>query len=218
MSQEATSTFFEYDDNDDRHGEMSTLRARVDEAHAGSAESVSELQTNQMGPAEPLEEAGFIYFIETDDARFIKIGFSVKVIRRMAELGTIMPIRLIGCFPGSMHTERWLHRKFAADHKDGEWFHSTPALRDFIDMLGLMQPMELAEPPAPVRAKLKRAPGDRNPAAVALANLRLEKLTPERRKQIARKGGAASKAKLTPEERSAIARKAGLAGGRGRKK
>jgi hypothetical protein len=46
----------------------------------------------------------------------------------------------------------------------------------------------------------------------------MKKMTEAQRAEVARKGGAASKAKLTPEERSAIARKAGLAGGRGRKK
>lgn len=58
----------------------------------------------------------------------------------------------------------------------------------------------------------------KNAAAVALAALRMKKMTAEERAEVSRKGGAASKAKLTPEERSAIARKAGLAGGRGRKK
>lgn len=58
----------------------------------------------------------------------------------------------------------------------------------------------------------------KNAAAVELASLRMKKMTPEERAEVARKGGAASKAKLTPEQRSAIARRAGLAGGRGRKK
>ena len=58
----------------------------------------------------------------------------------------------------------------------------------------------------------------KNPAAVALAALRMKKMTAEERAEVARKGGTASRAKLTPEERSAAARKAGLAGGRGRKK
>jgi hypothetical protein len=58
----------------------------------------------------------------------------------------------------------------------------------------------------------------KNPAAVAMAKLRLKKLTPEQRSEIARKAGLASRASLTPEERSANARKAGLAGGRGRKR
>lgn len=58
----------------------------------------------------------------------------------------------------------------------------------------------------------------KNTAAVALARLRMKRLTAEERSDIARKGGKASKKRLTPEERSEIARRAGLAGGRGRKK
>ena len=58
----------------------------------------------------------------------------------------------------------------------------------------------------------------KNAAAVALAALRMKKMTPEERAEVGRKGAIARKANLTPEERSAIARKAGLAGGRGRKK
>jgi hypothetical protein len=58
----------------------------------------------------------------------------------------------------------------------------------------------------------------KNPAAVALANLRMKRMTAAERREVARLGGKASKAKLTPEQRSAIARKAGLVGGRGRKK
>ena len=58
----------------------------------------------------------------------------------------------------------------------------------------------------------------KNPAAVALANLRMKRMTAEQRAEVARQGGKASKRKLTPEQRSEIARKAGQAGGRGRKK
>jgi hypothetical protein len=58
----------------------------------------------------------------------------------------------------------------------------------------------------------------KNPAAVALAKLRMKRMSAEERASIARQGGKASKQKLTPEQRSEIARKAGLAGGRGRKK
>lgn len=58
----------------------------------------------------------------------------------------------------------------------------------------------------------------KNAAAVALAALRMTKMTAEERAEVGRKGAAVRKAKLTPEQRSEIARKAGLAGGRGRKK
>jgi hypothetical protein len=46
----------------------------------------------------------------------------------------------------------------------------------------------------------------------------MKRLSAEKRADIARQGGKASKQKLTPEQRSEIARRAGLAGGRGRKK
>lgn len=58
----------------------------------------------------------------------------------------------------------------------------------------------------------------KNANAVALAALRMKKMTAQERAEVGRRGADARKAKLTPEERSAIARKAGLAGGRGRKK
>jgi len=58
----------------------------------------------------------------------------------------------------------------------------------------------------------------KNPAAVALAALRMKKMTADERSEVARKGAATRNTKLTAEQRSEIARKAGLAGGRGRKK
>ena len=58
--------------------------------------------------------------------------------------------------------------------------------------------------------------GTKNPAAVALAKLRAQKLSPERQSEIGRiagkVGGKARAEKLTPERRSEIARKAGKAG------
>ena len=58
----------------------------------------------------------------------------------------------------------------------------------------------------------------KNDAAVALAKLRMKRMSPEERQEVARKGGEATRENLSANERSAIARKAGLAGGRGRPK
>lgn len=58
----------------------------------------------------------------------------------------------------------------------------------------------------------------KNPAAVALARRRMKTMTAEERSEVGRLGAAASNASLTPEQRKERARKAGLAGGRGRKK
>jgi len=58
----------------------------------------------------------------------------------------------------------------------------------------------------------------KTPAAVALAKLRLTRMSSEERSLVARAGARARHLSLTPEERREIARKAGYAGGRGRKK
>jgi hypothetical protein len=56
----------------------------------------------------------------------------------------------------------------------------------------------------------------KNPAAVALAKLRIKKLAPERRKEIASLGGKARARVLSEEEAAAIGREAGKVGGRAR--
>lgn len=138
---------------------------------------------------------GFIYFIETQDGQYIKIGFSRKAVRRLGQLGTIMPVRLLGYFPGSISTERWLQSKFANQWNKGEWFKSSEELRGFIAVMDLIQPKEedAIRPNSPTGAK--------NPAAVALGRRGGKKkvpkglamLTPERRREIASQGGKASK-------------------------
>jgi hypothetical protein len=79
---------------------------------------------------------GEIYFVETLDGRFIKIGYSTRPRRRFSEFGTLRPspfaLRLIGSFPGSIKTERWLHEKFQEDRDNGEWFRASDRLRAFI--------------------------------------------------------------------------------------
>lgn len=51
----------------------------------------------------------------------------------------------------------------------------------------------------------------KNPAAVALAKRRMKTMTAEERSEVARLGAAAKNGKLTPEQRRESARKAGLA-------
>jgi hypothetical protein len=58
----------------------------------------------------------------------------------------------------------------------------------------------------------------KNPAAVALAKLRAESLTPEQRSEIGRMGGEARMQNTTAKERKEIGRRAGLASAKARKK
>lgn len=223
MSQEATQGNFEYDDYDGERTEMLAMRPHLDATENRAAGAMPELQTNSMGSAEPMEgkAKGFVYFIETPDSQYVKIGFSRKPTRRLSQLGTIMPVRLIGTFPATFETESWLHRKFAAFHETGEWFRSTPELRLFIETIGV------DPPPPPAAPYVKKARRPRNKQGTSLAEsgitlaehlrkiqsaggkARAEALTEAQRKRIARKGGkAGGKARaeaLTPAERSAIA-------------
>ncbi len=145
-------------------------------------------------------QEGFVYFIETEDGRFVKIGDSMRPNLRVGQLGTssIQRLRLIGWMPGSLQTERWLHAKFSSDRDKGEWFRDSEPLRQFIGALGLIRPVAESVVLEDVELMAKK----KNAAAVSLGSL----------------GGKARKKKLSPEERSAIARKGGMAGGRGRKK
>lgn len=112
------------------------------------------------GSPKALEKTGVVYFIETKDREFVKIGYSTQAYRRLWQLGTLRPgnyaLRLIGWLPGTLETERWLHEKFAADRDRGEWFRSSPPLRQFIETMGLIQPAP--EPERTRQAKPPRKP------------------------------------------------------------
>lgn len=204
----------EYDDDNDenRYREVPAMRSRMDEADAGSPEIVPELQTNEMGHAVKM---GYVYFIETEDSQFIKIGYSTKPVNRAAQLGTLMPVRLLGCLPGSRGTEKWLHQRFAAEHKIGEWFHSSTELRNLIGMIGLMAPIESRppkQPKPPKQAKPPRQPKPPKPPKLLKPPnptiLPADDKIREVFSMLGRRGGPARARSLTAEQRKEIARKA----------
>lgn len=71
-----------------------------------------------------------IYFIQTSDNRYIKIGTAEDPIKRLAGIQTSMPykIRLIGVMLGDYALERVLHDKFRNTRVRGEWFQTTRQL------------------------------------------------------------------------------------------
>jgi len=78
-----------------------------------------------------------IYFIEAFGLDKIKIGFSRDPQKRLKELQTGSPVklRLLVSMNGSQQQESMLHEKFAKLSIDGEWFHATKELRDYIDKI-----------------------------------------------------------------------------------
>jgi Meiotically up-regulated gene 113 len=179
------------------------------------------------------KEEGFVYFIETTDGAFVKIGYSRAPQTRLSQLGTLRPgnfaIRIIGYLPGTRRTESWLHAKFAEDRDSGEWFRSNDQLRAFIAAVGLIEP-RLIHP----RPRKRRPPKVRIPLVVvdqhdAPVEAKVPGTTlPEKRDQNPAIGAemvARRYAKMTPEERTAAARNAAQkrwakekAGGKGKKK
>jgi len=203
MSQERDKEISEkigyYDDDERNNAEMPEMRPRVDKTEAGSASPVSELQADPVGHTITV---GTVYILETEDHRYIKVGYTLRMSMRFAQHKAFATktmatgLRLIGFFPGTTQTEARIHSYLAECRYRTEWYYREPALSKLV---------RLFDDPIPE----KRI--DMNPAAVALGRLGGKKkvpkglamLTPEERRERARAGAAARWAK---------------AGGRGRKK
>lgn len=86
------------------------------------------------------EKKGYVYFIETHDSFYVKIGFSASLARRLAMFTTVMPgLRFIGCIPGTFADEQRFHSLFPSLRDVGEWFRNSPDLINFIGTLALIK-------------------------------------------------------------------------------
>lgn len=81
-----------------------------------------------------------VYFIRSVDGGPVKIGTSVNPEGRLNALQTAHPTRLkiIGTMKGGLVVEKAIHTLFVADRlrHNGEWFHPSAALIDFISDIG----------------------------------------------------------------------------------
>jgi hypothetical protein len=76
-----------------------------------------------------------VYFIEGEESRRIKIGFTAgRAEDRLRALQTGSPerLKLVATLPGSKLLEGQLHDRFAEDRCGGEWFRRSAALSGFI--------------------------------------------------------------------------------------
>lgn len=85
-----------------------------------------------------MSERSWVYFIHDGWSR-VKIGWSVDVDKRLASLqsANAEPLTLLRVLEGGPATERWLHRRFAAERLHGEWFSYHE------DMLTVVPPDEI---------------------------------------------------------------------------
>ena len=85
-------------------------------------------------PKSKRNEKGAIYFITMGMSGVLKIGFSTNLDARLKSLKTSSPTKivLLLVINGTMAEERALHKRFASDRVQGEWFRFSDEIRGFI--------------------------------------------------------------------------------------
>lgn len=81
------------------------------------------------------QRKGYVYFIATEDDKFVKIGKALSVIKRLETLQCGCPYRLkcIALFSGYSLVESYLHRTYKHLKKRGEWFILNDEIISMID-------------------------------------------------------------------------------------
>ena len=100
---------------------------------------------------------GFVYFIDTADGLYVKIGHSIDVYKRLKQLKVCHPsvLEVRGYVRGGVCIERMLHYRFREERGQGEWFVRTDRLDAFINSLiadhvdGEVHPYEVEDEPIP---------------------------------------------------------------------
>jgi hypothetical protein len=98
---------------------------------------MASVPTGYLGPErqeEDAESGTFVYFAEAVGQERIKIGRADNPEARVTQLqtGSAVELRLLGVVAGPSSLEAELHAAFANDRIQGEWFHATAELREYI--------------------------------------------------------------------------------------
>jgi hypothetical protein len=79
---------------------------------------------------------GFVYFVQAELLRHVKIGFAANVEKRLSQLQSGSPdkLELLGVIlTDDMESlERYLHNRFRRDRLHCEWFAASDAVREFV--------------------------------------------------------------------------------------
>lgn len=103
---------------------------------AAHAEYMADKRRREAGRRgfKKLTHEPLVYFIRSHLTALIKIGTTTGLASRLSDLRSAHPGRLevLGVMQGGMDVEAAVHRTFAGQRYDREWFVETPALREFI--------------------------------------------------------------------------------------
>ena len=80
---------------------------------------------------------GVVYFIGSEESRYVKIGTTIDIEKRIAGIQTSIPfdLELIFSFSGGRAEEKKTHSAFEQYRKRGEWFENTGKLKEYIDYM-----------------------------------------------------------------------------------
>jgi hypothetical protein len=78
----------------------------------------------------------YVYFIKSEQLGLIKIGKSTNPVKRICNMQTSTPDRLVLLGYSDQHTEKELHHRFSSLRQTGEWFSPSEDLLRFISGLG----------------------------------------------------------------------------------
>lgn len=106
-------------------GEGYVVRIEAD----GTAMIVPPGKTGMPMPADWFR-TGEIYFLHCPETKTLKIGTSSNTTVRVRSIaaGMPFPLTLLGVIDGSFQMEADLHRRFADQRLNGEWFRATDEL------------------------------------------------------------------------------------------
>lgn len=93
---------------------------------------------------------GWVYFLQSGDRPFVKIGWAIDPTSRIASLqcGSPEELRLLGRVQATMAEEMEWHRRFCHLHFRAEWFHLSEELRHAIaDQRAFMDALRSLRPP-----------------------------------------------------------------------
>jgi hypothetical protein len=125
----------------ERHGAGWRARARIDGqrvdlgTHPTRDAAMAVLAGLPVVP--PPAPRSYVYFVRQGERGPIKIGFTRRKVIRFASLqsGNPEPLRLLCCIAGGSRLESLLHRHFAEQRLNGEWFVPNEELLLLIEEL-----------------------------------------------------------------------------------
>jgi hypothetical protein len=84
----------------------------------------------------------FVYFIGCQE--FVKIGWATAMDTRLnvCQVNNPHPVQLLAFMRGGVEEEKVLHALFSPQHHRGEWFWNRGDIREMIDAIGDLGPIE----------------------------------------------------------------------------